>query len=406
MKALGIAIYLLLSGLGVAAAQVEPPPVTGNDDPQLSDGQLSEEAPAVESDTNDSGAALESFHDELASYGGRWINRPEVGEVWAPPVPTGWRPYTNGHWANTDQGWGWMADEPWGWATFHYGRWGYYEDLGWAWVPGNVWAPAWVAWQEGPGYVGWAPLPPSVEFNPEVGLGVGVAITAGFFTFVAERDFLAPRVTKVLVPTARNGTLLHNCRDITRYQVVGHRVYNSGIDLRRIEQATHHAVPRLQVAKLPSGGLGERGPFYRPPAVARAERTSHGEFGHFLPARVVEERRRSRPQGLRERSPRSENDTSRETRPRQFNTPDQASHPRPGTMRPRFDSPTPRTERTSRPSYNRNHPVPVQPAPHYHPGPSRAQPRPQPSQPRPRPQPKVQPKPQPRTSPEKSRHKP
>ncbi|MBW8873664.1 MAG: hypothetical protein JF614_01755 [Acidobacteria bacterium] len=410
MKIFAITISLLLAGfLGAAAQVLEPPPLPGADDPQAV-----EEAPATEANTNDPGAALDSFREELAPYGGQWTTRQDVGEVWVPPVPTGWRPYTNGHWANTDQGWGWVADEPWGWATFHYGRWGYYQDLGWAWVPGNVWAPAWVAWQEGSGYVGWAPLPPSVEFSADAGLGVGAAaITAGFFTLVAERNFLAPRVATVILPTSRNVTLLHTCHDITRYPVFGHRVYNSGVDARRIEFATRRAVPRLQVATMASGRRGERGAFYQPPVVSRAARANQGEFGRFLSPRVVEQRR-SRPQGFSAQgAPRPGTMTGREpgsSRSRSAEpiyTPDRTRQSRRDaptytpdrTTRSRRDTPAYTPDRTRRSTDTRSHAVPVQPSPHNHPGPSRVQPS------QPRPQPKSQSKPQPRSS-EKSRHRP
>src|SRR3954468_13388419 len=96
MKIFAITISLLLAGfLGAAAQVLAPPPLPGADDPQAV-----EEAPATEANTNEPGAALDSFREELAPYGGQWTTRQDVGEVWVPPVPTGWRPYTNGHWAN------------------------------------------------------------------------------------------------------------------------------------------------------------------------------------------------------------------------------------------------------------------------------------------------------------------
>jgi hypothetical protein len=62
--------------------------------------------------------------------------------------------YTNRH------GWLWVSDEPFGWAVYHYGRWGWANDIGWYWVPGTRWAPAWVAWHRTDEDVAWAPLPP------------------------------------------------------------------------------------------------------------------------------------------------------------------------------------------------------------------------------------------------------
>ncbi|HEV7786285.1 MAG TPA: DUF6600 domain-containing protein, partial [Thermoanaerobaculia bacterium] len=105
------------------------------------------------------------FYDSLASYG-NWIERPSYGWVWTPrDVSASWRPYQAGHWVWSDEGWTWLSDEPYGWATYHYGRWYQDPEIGWAWVPGNDWAPAWVSWQEGNDYVGWAPLPPGANVN-------------------------------------------------------------------------------------------------------------------------------------------------------------------------------------------------------------------------------------------------
>jgi hypothetical protein len=105
------------------------------------------------------------FYDSLAPYG-NWINRPSHGWVWTPrDVSASWRPYQAGHWVWSDQGWTWLSDEPYGWATYHYGRWYQDPEIGWAWTPGTEWAPAWVSFQQGKDYVGWAPLPPGANVN-------------------------------------------------------------------------------------------------------------------------------------------------------------------------------------------------------------------------------------------------
>src|SRR6266496_1683468 len=39
------------------------------------------------------------------------------------------------------------------------------DRYGWVWIPGTVWAPAWVTWTYNDNYVGWAPLPPSIVFG-------------------------------------------------------------------------------------------------------------------------------------------------------------------------------------------------------------------------------------------------
>jgi hypothetical protein len=289
-----IALSLALLG-GLFAATVagsqEPPPYPGNEaagDAADAAPPPGDEAPAPAPADDPAAAGIDYFHQQLSPYG-QWVVREGYGMVWVPDVAPGWRPYTTGHWVYTDQGWAWVADEPWGWAAFHYGRWFYDADLGWAWVPGTVWAPAWVAWRHGGGYLGWAPLPPAVGFSFELGLDFGgVLITPGFYTFVAEREILAPRVAVVIVPSVRNVTIVNTTTNITTYTVVNNRVVNAGVSAQRIEQVTGRPVPRLQVVAMASARVGGRpGAFYQPPVVARAARVAHAEFGKALPTQMA-----------------------------------------------------------------------------------------------------------------------
>ena len=98
------------------------------------------------------------FYAPLAAEG-TWIEVASYGRCWRPGgVIVGWRPYCDGYWEWTDCGWFWVSDEPWAWACYHYGRWIYDPVHGWIWIPGIEWAPAWVEWRVGGGYIGWAPL--------------------------------------------------------------------------------------------------------------------------------------------------------------------------------------------------------------------------------------------------------
>jgi hypothetical protein len=103
-----------------------------------------------------------NFDDALSPYG-EWTDV-EGTRVWRPAatsVGEDFQPYaTNGQWVSSDYGWYFQSDYPWGWAPFHYGRWALDANYGWIWIPGTVWAPAWVDWRSGGGYIGWAPLPP------------------------------------------------------------------------------------------------------------------------------------------------------------------------------------------------------------------------------------------------------
>ena len=152
------------------------------------------------------------FYSELSPYG-EWVRHPQYGWSWFPRnVRAGWRPYSLGRWVESDYGWVWVSDEPFGWATYHYGRWAWDPRVGWLWVPGTDWGPAWVAWQQGNGYIGWAPLPPAVGFDVSIGIRLGgfnlrFGIAPRDYTFVEERRFLDSRLDGYIVPQARSASM-------------------------------------------------------------------------------------------------------------------------------------------------------------------------------------------------------
>ncbi|MDB6121113.1 MAG: hypothetical protein JWQ71_106, partial [Pedosphaera sp.] len=185
------------------------------------------------------------FYQPLSRYG-RWVSVGEYGQCWVPSqVNPDWRPYTNGHWESTDAGWYWASDEPWGWATYHYGRWDWNPDFGWIWVPQTQWAPAWVSFHEGGGYVGWAPLHPSQRFARDRFEHMrDKPVAPRSYVFVKERQFLEPvRPTTVIV---NNTTIINKTVNITNIKVVNNTVINEGPRTTIIEKASGkkvHAVP-------------------------------------------------------------------------------------------------------------------------------------------------------------------
>jgi hypothetical protein len=207
-----------------------------------------DEAPAVD---------VGFFYDELSPYG-EWVRHPQYGWAWFPRhIHAGWRPYSLGRWVESDYGWTWVSDEPFGWATYHYGRWAWDRQIGWLWVPGTDWGPAWVAWQQGNGYVGWAPLPPTVGFEIGVGIRLGgfnlrLGIAPRDYAFVEERRFLDSRINDYVVPAARNVTIINNTTNITNYTVVNDRVINHGVPIERIERAAGRRATRFRVATAPT----------------------------------------------------------------------------------------------------------------------------------------------------------
>jgi hypothetical protein len=188
------------------------------------------------------------FYDDLASYG-HWIQRPRYGWVWTPRVAVAsWRPYQYGHWVWTDLGWTWVSDEPFGWATYHYGRWYDDPDYGWEWIPGDQWAPAWVDWQAGNDYVGWAPLPPSYAYSP--GVTVSLNLAPDDFIFVPENRFLETRLVSYAVPRWECDRIYRGTRSFTRYDRFNNQVFNAGFPVDRVQQWTGRRVQRYQVADL------------------------------------------------------------------------------------------------------------------------------------------------------------
>lgn len=215
------------------------------------------------------------YYDELSPYGD-WVDDSQYGAAWCPRhVGSDWRPYYDGRWVDSDYGWTWASDEPFGWATYHYGRWAFDPRYGWIWIPGTVWAPAWVSWQYGSGYVGWAPLPPQVGFDFNVGIRLGglslaAVIQPRDYIFVSERGFLEPRVGRHAYSRTRNQDLWRRARNVTNYTVVNNRVINRGIAINNIERATGRRVPRFRVAEVNSRGSAgvsrDQLRVYRPPS--------------------------------------------------------------------------------------------------------------------------------------------
>jgi hypothetical protein len=213
------------------------------------------------------------FYGDLAPYG-RWIEYGPYGWCWTPyDAPLGWRPYSDGYWGWTQAGWSWVSYEPWGWATYHYGRWAMDPHYGWVWVPGTVWAPAWVAWHHGHGWAGWAPLPPDAHWDAKGGLKWRGSnhISPGQWCFVEQKHLSHSKLKVKIVSVARNETIFKQTRDATKYAVRGGRPINEGLDLAAVERNTERKFPRLEIADaaVPPKGRGEKVAqgkveFYRP----------------------------------------------------------------------------------------------------------------------------------------------
>ena len=237
------------------------------------------------------------FYDDLAPHGD-WFEMEDYGWVWTPRrVASDWRPYSRGHWAfSDDDGWLWLSDDDdWGWATCHYGRWFFDGRYGWVWVPGREWAPAWVSWRYGGGYMGWAPLPPEYVWRRGGGFGFGFdfdrRIHPRQYVFVPDRHFLDRDVYRRALPPARNTVFVNVTRNVTNYGVVGDRAVNRGLAVERLERASGRRVPRVRVEEERARvSARQRGlqrdvvKVFRPRLVRSSRRTERGHARRPWPA--------------------------------------------------------------------------------------------------------------------------
>ena len=144
-------------------------------------------------------------------------------------------PYSNGQWVNTDGGWYFKASTPVEETVSHYGRWVNSPTAGWLWVPGRVWAPAWVDWKQNDTYVSWAPLPPSVYLvNGTMSVPI---IEDNSYVIVDRKYFLEPNVYKYNTMYYDDGTriLVREMRGTEGIVIVNNTMINRGPDVNIIQ---------------------------------------------------------------------------------------------------------------------------------------------------------------------------
>jgi hypothetical protein len=212
------------------------------DDGSYDDASATYADPASYDDSTTYGeqpVSLSRFQRELSPYG-RWVRTPEYGLVWIPSrqvVGADFVPYaTGGSWRYSDVGWTFVTPRwRWGWAPFHYGRWYRAPGLGWVWIPGSRWAPAWVDWRYGSGYVGWAPLPPR-RFAAALGYH-------DYWFFCSVRDMWRPHVWRYRVRS--NPNLFRVALRARRPFVRGRVRWFAGPSVRVVERAIRRPVDRV-----------------------------------------------------------------------------------------------------------------------------------------------------------------
>jgi hypothetical protein len=180
----------------------------------------------------------------------------------------------------TNAGWAWASDEPFGWAVYHYGRWAYSPAVGWMWVPGRVWAPAWVSWRWNDGYAAWCPMGPRGVVYEQPALWV----------VVPSRQFLDP-VRHHVIPVPQRRTIPLPRPTAPRF-APGPAV---------VERATGRSVRPLAVgdASVPRAAGASSGSvvFYRPRTAPIAPTMARPARGSQRPVqeRPVEQRPAARP---------------------------------------------------------------------------------------------------------------
>lgn len=298
--------------------------------------------------------ATTDFDAPLAADG-TWVDVSYYGHCWRPrDVGSDWRPYCSGHWEWTDCGWYWVSDEPWAWACYHYGYWVFDEDDGWIWVPGIEWAPAWVEWRVGDGYVGWAPLAPH-----------GMTIAPQQFVFVGINDFTSPiRPNTVIV---NNTTIVNNTKvisDISRESRTfdGQTrtvMVNKGPDVATVRKATGKNLAPVSVQTA-----------YQQTTASAPKELRHG-------AGVSQNRQNSTTSGERENSREPRRQQYQEPPPQQQQQPSQDFHSenRSVPQEPKYQPPEnpPRQQQKYSPQKN----APMTPSPGSAPQENRTVPQPQ-----------------------------
>ena len=92
------------------------------------------------------------FAQKFSNQYGEWLWDSLYGYVWRPFLNDhsypwgGWMPFYQGHWSSVQGQLFWVPSEPWGWVPYHLGIWMWNKKKGWLWIPGSVFAPAWVDW--------------------------------------------------------------------------------------------------------------------------------------------------------------------------------------------------------------------------------------------------------------------
>ena len=188
-----------------------------------------------------------------------------------------------------------MSRDPWGGDPYHYGTWVSLSGYGWAWVPGTVWAPAWVTWSYSDRYVGWAPLPPSFACGESGYSGRPVVVSQTQYIFVPSNLFVDTDVASVWVSPQENATIFRQTRPVTQFAVSEGIVRNTGIPTEAI---AHAAGGRIETHSISSANT-------TPHAVTEGSGGRSRQLSVVAPAHEVNAAVAARPQEASHAAPSS-----------------------------------------------------------------------------------------------------
>ncbi|HYY51464.1 MAG TPA: DUF6600 domain-containing protein, partial [Myxococcales bacterium] len=107
------------------------------------------------------------------------------------------------------------------------------------WIPGTVWAPAWVSWRYGAGYVGWCPLGPA---------GVVFGYRHPAWIAVSEQHFTRP-IAAVAIPSQRTYGVVTQARPLTGSNATVSRSGTFGPPVANVARATGQQIRPVAVTQ-------------------------------------------------------------------------------------------------------------------------------------------------------------
>ncbi|MBK8551977.1 MAG: hypothetical protein IPL53_13280 [Ignavibacteria bacterium] len=210
--------------------------------------------------SNNSNNDLLSMSDLIGIKEAHAIENTDMVFVWKPSIELAvkqadvevpvYRPYTNGQWVNSDAGWYFKAPTPVEETVSHYGRWVNSPTAGWLWVPGRVWAPAWVDWKQNDQYLSWAPLPPAAYLkNSTVNAPV---IEDKNYVIVEKKYFLEPDLYRYTNFYNKNvyGIPVSEMKGTTGIIVVNNTIVSKGPDVNIFEALLGRIIEPVKIVRV------------------------------------------------------------------------------------------------------------------------------------------------------------